>query len=276
MTGMSEVGTDARKSAQWVELVVLGLAAGFLSGMFGVGGGILIVPGLLLILKFNQKLAAGTSLAAILPLALVGVVSYAINGNVSLTAAILVAVGSVFGARIGTRLLRKLPAKPLQIGFAVFIVVVIVSLFLVIPDRDAALDITWLTATAMILLGIVTGILAGLLGVGGGVIIVPALMLLFGASDLVAKGTSLLVMIPTSLTGTLSNYRAKNVDLSAALAVGLPACVTTFVGSMVATAVSPMAANIAFAVFLTFVAVQMFWKALRRGGAGASGGAGRG
>ena len=269
MTGMSEVGTDARKSAQWVELVALGLAAGFLSGMFGVGGGILIVPGLLLILKFNQKLAAGTSLAAILPLALVGVVSYAINGNVSLTAAILVAVGSVFGARIGTRLLRKLPAKPLQIGFAVFIVVVIVSLFLVIPDRDAALDVTWLTATAMILLGIVTGILAGLLGVGGGVIIVPALMLLFGASDLVAKGTSLLVMIPTSLTGTLSNYRAKNVDLSAALAVGLPACVTTFVGSMVATAVSPMAANIAFAVFLTFVAVQMFWKALRSGGAGA-------
>ena len=187
-------------------------------------------------------------------------------------------VGGVITAGLGIFTLAKpqVVTSFLPVVFGIFIVVVIVSLFLVIPDRDAALDITWLTATAMILLGIVTGILAGLLGVGGGVIIVPALMLLFGASDLVAKGTSLLVMIPTSLTGTLSNYRAKNVDLSAALAVGLPACVTTFVGSMVATAVSPMAANIAFAVFLAFVAVQMFWKALRRGGAGASGGAGRG
>ena len=92
-----------------------------------------------------------------------GVVSYAVHGNVSLAAAILVAVGSVFGARIGTRLLRKLPAKPLQIGFAVFVVVVIVSVFLVIPSRDAALHITWLTAVLMILLGVVSGILAGLL-----------------------------------------------------------------------------------------------------------------
>ncbi|WP_242491798.1 sulfite exporter TauE/SafE family protein [Actinomyces minihominis] len=252
-----------RKPTQWAGLVTIGLVAGFLSGMFGVGGGILIVPGLVLVLHFGHRLASGTSLAAIVPLALVGVISYALNGSLSLVAALLVVLGSVVGAQIGTRLLQKIPTRPLQIGFAVFIVVVIVSLFLVVPTRGEELAITWTMAIALVILGIITGILSGLLGVGGGVIIVPALMLLFGASDLVARGTSLLIMIPTALAGTLSNLRAKNVDISAALAVGLPACVTTFLGSMVAVAVSPALANTLFAIFLVFVAAQMLWRGLK-------------
>ena len=66
-----------------------------------------------------------------------------------------------------------------------------------------------------------TGTLAGLLGVGGGIIVVPALMLLFGASDLIAKGTSLLMMIPTAISGTVGNVRRHNVDLFAAALIGV-------------------------------------------------------
>lgn len=261
MTG--DVNATSRTLPQWAGLVGLGLAAGFLSGMFGVGGGILIVPGLLLLLKFPQKLASGTSLAAILPLALVGVISYATHGSVSWLAALLLAVGSMVGARLGTRLLTVISSRALQIGFAIFMVVVIVSLFLVVPSRDAALQISWGTGIGLVVVGLCTGVLSGLLGVGGGVIVVPALMLLFGASDLLAKGTSLLVMIPTALVGTVSNLQAKNVDIAAGLAVGLPACLTTFLGSLAAAAVSPQVANICFAVFLALVAAQMLWKALR-------------
>lgn len=263
MTG--DLTAPSRSNAQWAGLVGLGLAAGFLSGMFGVGGGILIVPGLLLLLKFPQKLASGTSLSAILPLALVGVISYATHGSVSWIAALFLAVGSIIGARIGTRLLAIIPNRPLQIGFAAFVIVVIVSLFLVVPSRDAVLTISWASGIGLVVVGLCTGVLSGLLGVGGGVIVVPALMLLFGAGDLVSKGTSLLVMIPTALVGTISNLQAKNVDIPAGLAIGIPACLTTFLGSMVAAAVSPSVANIFFAVFLAFVAVQMLWKALRPG-----------
>ncbi|MFP3468058.1 TSUP family transporter, partial [Leifsonia sp. SIMBA_070] len=77
------------------------------------------------------------------------------------------------------------------------------------------------TGIALVALGVVTGILSGLIGVGGGVIVVPAMMFLFGSSDLVAKGTSLLMMIPTTISGAIRNARNKNIDLVAAGTVGL-------------------------------------------------------
>ncbi len=102
-----------------------------------------------------------------------------------------------------------------------------------------------------------TGILAGLLGVGGGIIVVPALMLVFGTSDLVAKGTSLLMMIPTAVSGTIGNVRRGNVDLVAAAIIGLAACTTTALGAWIAVQVDPLVANILFALFLTVIAGQM-------------------
>lgn len=254
---------QARTSGQWVALVLLGLAAGFLSGMFGVGGGILIVPGLIMIAHFSQKVASGTSLAAIVPLASIGVLSYAVSNSVAWVAAIFLAAGAMVGSRIGTRLLVMVKTKPLQILFSGFMVVVIVSLFLVVPDRDALFVVTPLSAAALILLGLVTGILSGLLGVGGGLVIVPALMFFFGTSDLIAKGTSLLVMIPSALVGTIYNAKNSNVDLLAALTIGVSASATTYLGSVAAQSASPQVANAFFAVFLGVVALQMFVKAVR-------------
>ncbi len=112
-----------------------------------------------------------------------------------------------------------------------FLVAVIVSLYFVIPSRDAELELTWITGPGILVLGVVTGILAGLLGVGGGIVVVPALLLLFGTSDLVARGTSLLMMIPTAISGTVGNLRRSNVDLVAAACVGVAACTTTALGA---------------------------------------------
>ncbi|RBY82274.1 sulfite exporter TauE/SafE family protein, partial [Blastococcus sp. TF02A-30] len=112
-------------------------------------------------------------------------------------------------------------------------------------------------------LGLVTGVLAGLLGVGGGIIVVPALLLLFGTSDLEAKGTSLLMMIPTAISGTIGNLRRRNVDLVAAALVGGAACTTTALGAWLATLVDPFVGNVLFAAFLVFIAVQMALRAIR-------------
>jgi hypothetical protein len=114
-----------------------------------------------------------------------------------------------------------------------------------------------------IVLGFITGTLAGLLGVGGGIIVVPALMIVFGTSDLIAKGTSLLMMIPTAISGTIGNVRRRNVDLLAAVLVGVAACTTTALGAWIATLVDPLVGNILFAVFLIFIAVQMAVRAVR-------------
>ena len=114
----------------------------------------------------------------------------------------------------------------------------------------------------LVALGLFTGIMAGLLGVGGGVIVVPALMFLFGTSDLIAKGTSLLMMIPTAISGTIGNLRRRNVDLSAALIIGVAACTTTALGAWVATILDPFWANVVFALYLVYIAYQMARKAM--------------
>ncbi|HEX5856515.1 MAG TPA: sulfite exporter TauE/SafE family protein [Microbacterium sp.] len=241
----------------------IGLAAGLLSGLFGVGGGTVIVPLLVLLLGFDQRLAAGTSLAAIVPTATVGVISYAVTGSVAWIPALILAVGAVGGAQVGTWLLPRLSQVALRWAFVAFLAVVIVSLFLVIPSRDAVLELNWATGIGLVVLGVITGILAGLLGVGGGIIVVPVLVLIFGASDLIAKGTSLLMMIPTAVSGTIGNIRRGNTDLRAAALIGAAACTTTALGAWVATIVDPLVGNILFAAFLTFIAVQMAVRAIR-------------
>ncbi|MDN5558560.1 MAG: sulfite exporter TauE/SafE family protein [Ruaniaceae bacterium] len=241
----------------------IGAASGILSGLFGVGGGTVIVPLLVMLLAFDQRLAAGTSLAAIAISASAGVVSYALADSVAWIPALILAVGAVIGAQIGTWMLPRISQTVLRWFFVGFLIAVIVSLFLVIPARDAVLELHLGSALGLALVGILTGILAGLIGVGGGIVVVPVLILVFGASDLVAKGTSLLMMIPTALSGTLGNYRRRNVNLVAAGIIGAAGAATTTLGAWVARLVDPFTANVLFAVFLTAITAQMAVRAVK-------------
>jgi uncharacterized protein len=94
-------------------IVAVGVLAGFLAGLFGVGGGILIVPGLVLAAGMDQRLAHGTSLAAVLPISLASLVTYATHGNVDWSVAVWLSIGAVGGAVIGTRLLNVLAHRTL-------------------------------------------------------------------------------------------------------------------------------------------------------------------
>lgn len=254
MPGTAPRERDARFT---LTCVGVGLLAGLLSGLFGVGGGTVIVPFLVLMLAFDQRLAAGTSLAAIVPTAAIGVISYAVHDSVAWIPALLLAAGAVVGAQIGTWMLPRVPLTVLRWAFVGFLAAVIVSLFIVIPSRDAELALTWLTGLALVALGVATGILSGLIGVGGGIVVVPALMVLFGTSDLVAKGTSLLMMIPTAVSGTIGNLRRGNVDLFAAAVIGVAACTTTALGAWIATLVDPFVGNMLFAAYLVVIAVGL-------------------
>jgi uncharacterized membrane protein YfcA len=254
---------NTRGPRAYAGFVAIGLIAGLLSGLFGVGGGTVIVPLLVLLLGFDQRLAAGTSLTAIVPTASVGVISYALSGSVAWIPALILAAGAVAGAQIGSRLMPRISQRALRWGFVSFLLVVLVSLFLVIPSRDSVFHLTWLNGAGLVLVGILTGVIAGLIGVGGGVVVVPALMVVFGTSDLVAKGTSLLMMIPTAVSGTIGNLRHRNVDVAGALIIGISACTTTALGAWLATLIDPATGNLLFAAYLVAIAVQMSIKAIR-------------
>jgi uncharacterized protein len=111
-----------------VRLVLIGLVSGFLSALFGVGGGIVVVPLLILLLRFSPHVAAATSLAGIVVTALAGAITYAFHGEIDLGYAALVGVPAAFGATLGATLQRRLHANALTYLFALFLVGVAISL----------------------------------------------------------------------------------------------------------------------------------------------------
>ena len=245
-------------------LVGLGLFAGLFSGLFGVGGGMIIVPGLVVVLRVDHKLAVGTSLMAIVPACTVGIVSYALEGSVDWTVGLIIAVGAVVGAQIGAKLLAVLSRRTSQWIFVAFAAVMIVELLIAVPDRNGQMVWTAWHVVFLILLGLVAGVASGLMGLGGGAIVVPILMVGFGVSDLLAKGASLIMMLPGVLSGLVGNIRGHRVLVKAGLIIGISAIFTGPVGSMIAHALSGRVANVLFAAYLVFVCVMMMREALRR------------
>ncbi|MDO4887236.1 MAG: sulfite exporter TauE/SafE family protein [Actinomycetaceae bacterium] len=246
-------------------LIVTGLAAGVLSGLFGIGGGTVIVPLLTMWVGMGHKTAAGTSIAAMLPTALVGVASYALRGNINWLVALALALGITVGAQLGSRLLDRLPLNVVKGAFVVFLIVVVITLWIVIPVRDSQFHTTWVSFLLLAVTGLLTGVIAGPIGVGGGAIVVPAMMFFFGIGDLVARGSSLLMMIPGSISGTAANAKRGNVDVRAGLIVGLAASACVPFSSHLAGVFTPFQGNVLLSIYLLFVAGQMLWRARREG-----------
>ena len=245
-----------------IVLAMVGVAVGILSGLFGIGGGTVIVPALVW-LGLTQRHAAATSMLAIVPTSISGVVSYAVNGNVDWIAALLVFLGMFVGGQIGSWLLSRLPELVLRWAFVVFLVFVIANQLMFVPERDSQIHLTVLSGAGLVVFGVVAGVLSGLLGIGGGAICVPALSILFGASDLIARGTSLLAMFPNAITTTVANVRRRMVHAKAALIIGIiAACITPF-GTWLAGAVSPRVGAILFTVYLAALLIRSLWVAIK-------------
>jgi len=113
-----------------VTFVLIGLVAGFFSALFGVGGGVVIVPLLLLAAKWDLRTASATSLAAIGVTATAGVVTYVVHGEVRPLYALLVGVPAAFGAASGSALQRRLPVRTLSFLFAALLVGIAIDMLL--------------------------------------------------------------------------------------------------------------------------------------------------
>ena len=101
-----------------LKLIAIGLVAGLFSSLFGVGGGIVIVPLLILVLRFDGKVATGTSLAAIGITALAGTILYAFEGHVDVGYAALVGLPAAAGAMAGAAIQQRISARALSLAFA--------------------------------------------------------------------------------------------------------------------------------------------------------------
>lgn len=245
-----------------IVLIVVGMLVGVLSGMFGIGGGTVIVPALVW-LGLSQRNAAATSTLAIVPTSISGVISYATGGHVDWLAAALLFCGMFIGGQIGSWLLSRLPELVLRWIFVAFLVFVVINQVSFVPSRDHQIVMSVTTGICLALLGVIIGTLAGLLGIGGGALAVPSLSMLFGASDLIARGTSLLAMFPNSITTSAANLKRKLAHVKTALIIGVTAAVTAPLGTWIAGEVSPRVGAILFACYLCVLLVRSMFVAVK-------------
>lgn len=245
--------------------LLIGLATGLMSGLMGVGGGIVMIPLMTAVLGLTQHKAHGTSLAVIVFTAIAGALTYGWSGHTDLVIAAELAAGSIVGARAGALVVNRIPARELRMLFGAFLLLIALRLLLPLPQTESAIDpYSALGVVAIVCLGLATGILSGVMGVGGGVIMVPAMVLLLHLPQQDAQGISLLVMIPTAMMGAWTHLQKGNVVKSIVPWIAVTAIAMAIVGSSLAIGPLKSVLQQVFAVFLLIVSVQMIVTAWRK------------
>lgn len=243
--------------------LALGVLVGLFSGLFGVGGGIILVPILVLVFHVAQKRAQATSLVMVAIAASTGALTYALGNSVAWLPAIPLALGGVVGTWLGTRFVRRTPDRWLQIGFAVLLVIAAIRMLWGGFDGQTfeLSHFNALTALGYLVAGLAMGLLSAFMGVGGGVIVIPILVTFFGFSQQLAAGTSLAVMIPIALLGAVRLTRSGHTDWPQGSRIGIGAAAGAVGGASLALATSGSVLQVGFAAVLLFAAAQMIRKA---------------
>jgi uncharacterized membrane protein YfcA len=250
-------------------LIAVGLAAGVFSGLFGIGGGIVIVPSLILLAGFPLVKATGTSLAAILlPVGILGVVAYYRARVIDLRASAFIALGLLTSVAAGAWLANTLPVEIMRKSFAVFCLYVSWNFIDPVrrvrrlrgkpsPARVEPETLPRPHALALVAVGLAAGVMAGMFGIGGGNIIVPLLALVLGYPAKRAIATSLgAILLPFGLPGVILYYHQGTLDLSAAAWIALGLFLGTVFGARITIRLPSATVKLLYGLFLIFVAVR--------------------
>lgn len=244
-------------------VIAAGMAAGLVGGLFGVGGGILLVPVLVFMLGRSQHVAHATSLVAVTLAAVAGAARFGLDGAVSLVGSALLVGGAIVGAQVGARLLPKVSGHRLRQAFGVLLLILAVRFVVVGATDGTAVDgdlvpaLSAARALAHVAGGFAAGVTSSMLGVGGGVIMVPLLAIGLGYGQHIAEGTSLAVIVPTALTGAISHARSGYTDWALGLRLGAAAIVGSAIGASVALGLQPAALGRTFGILQAAVGIAI-------------------
>ena len=221
----------------YLAYIFLGLVVGIMVGFMRIGGGVVLVPAMVHFLHLDQHTAQGTSLFMQLPpLGLGALLLYWKEKQVDLRAGVACALGMLLGGYFGSKVAIHLSSKHLRESFGLFLIVAAVLLW----HRPASPTIAKCaenTKSRTRLLQIfsmacVVGVAAGMFGLGGGVLLVPLLVIVFGFEQHCAQGTSLVALVPpTGLLAFLNYASTGQVDWK----VGLWLMPGVFLGAMAGT-----------------------------------------
>jgi len=255
-----------------ISFLVVGIMAGIMSGLFGIGGGIIMVPTLVALFGMELLDANATSLAAmLLPVGIFGVINYYKAGYINLKNSLWISLGLLCGSFFGAELAVSVNVSLLSKLYAGILLYVAIGYFNIpaLLKRKKAGTITDPGTESIvihkfwkfILLGLCAGVFAGLFGKGGGLVIVPALVRVFHYDARAASATSLAALqLPVGLPSVIvyAHDGHLNVLFAGLMAFGI--LVGAFFGSKLALNLSTTIFKKIYAVFLLGVAVYMVVK----------------
>jgi uncharacterized membrane protein YfcA len=236
---------------------LIGFLAGLFGGLVGLGGGIIMIPLMVGILKLDQHKAHGTSLVTLVFTGISGAVAYGLKGSVNVLAAFLLAATAMTTARAGARYAHALPAWKLRRSFGGFLLVI--SVFLLSKPylpHVRGMETGWPNILVLLLAGMFTGFLSGMMGVGGGSIMVPAMVLLAGFEQHVAQGSSLLAMVPAGAVGAYTHWKLGNVSTTILTGLIAGILVGTYLGGTLAHFLSEATLRILFGAVLIWTGLR--------------------
>lgn len=236
--------------------IAVGIIAGFFSGLFGIGGGIIMMPFLLLTLQQNFNEAKATSLFVITIVSFIGEYKHSKYGNLNLRYGFLFGIFGIIGSIIGTYFSYFVPLGILEILFGIALILVATRLFFkevkVEKEKDGNKFI-------IPLVGIFTGFVAGLFGVGGGIVMVPAMVFL-GLPILTAIGTSLLAIIFTSVSATVVNIAYEMLSFEIAIPIAISSLIGVEYGVKTANKMKSENLKKAFAITLILIGIYIIGR----------------
>lgn len=244
--------------------LLIGILAGVFGGLVGLGGGVVMVPLLTSWTKLTQHEAHATSLAGVVATGVAGALTYAQDDAVAWTTALLLATVSVAATYAAAHYSHRIPALRLRAIFGAFLIVA--AFLLVFKDELLALHAPQGAWTVVFLLatGLLVGVAAGLLGVGGGSLMVPLLVIGLGMAQHLAQGTSLAAMVPAGASGTVAHVRNRAVRFDAVLGLVPGIAAGSWLGGSFALALPGGALRAVFAVVLILLGIHYLLD-VRRG-----------
>lgn len=241
--------------------LLLGFVAGFLSAFLGIGGGIIIVPALIILFNFSVKKAVGTSLAVIIFIVSIGIISHFLLNpeNINFLAVLFILVGSLIGSGLGAFLIKKSPESLLKKIFALFLVLVAIRMAGLISFGTSIVgQPESIFSLALIFVGLIAGLVSAFFGIGGGLIYVPFLNIFFNFEIHSAIATSLALILPTVIFGAFFHKKMGNVDLGAVKFIAPTGFVGAALGAIAAVLMPSSGLKILFAFLLIIVAIKLF------------------
>ena len=240
-----------------IELIALGLMTGFLSGFFGIGGGTILVP-LLLLAGYETKIAIGISVVQMIFSSLFG--SYLNNkkGTLDLKLVTFIGLGGFAGAQFSGLITSGLSDKSLEFIFLGFAFFALVRLFMKTSADEVQKDDV--NPVVLITIGFVLGVVSMAIGVGGSIILTPILVGFFHFPLKKAISAGLFFVVFSSASGAISHFMHGHVDVKSGLIVGLASLVGVYIGVMKKDTISQTMQKKLIVFFYLCIVAYMFYR----------------